>query len=571
MSADHAEEPRPGIVIVSRDPHCLNALEKEISKRYAIDYRVTDCHSTERAREDLEKFRDDGTPIALVLAAYGDEDPEGVKFLKTVRALHPRAKRVAVVRWGDFGTADPIFEAVTRGHIDHWLMRPEKDRDEEFHRSVTEFLEDWSAGVEGGFEAVRIIGDRKSSRVHELRDAFGQNHIPIRIHDAASPSGQRLLADTGLESPSLPVVELRFSSDPRPLENPTDLEIAEEFGIMKPIQDTYDVTIIGAGPAGLAAAVYASSEGRNTLVIERQKVGGQAGTSSMIRNFPGFEKGVSGNRLTFSTFLQAWSFQSDFYWMRQAERLSDATSLKLLTLSDGQVVRSRAIIISTGVAYRMLEIPELDALHGRGVFYGAAVTEAPAMKGEKVFVVGGGNSAGQAAMHLSKYADHVTILVRSGDLSTSMSEYLVKEIYETPNITVRFHVEIVDGGGDEYLERLVLRDRESGKEETVDAAALFVLIGSQPGTEWLAGAVARDEWGFIVTGPDLVAGVAEAKWELDRAPALLETSMPGVFAIGDVRRGSVKRVASAVGEGAIAVQLLHGYLEQEWQSATSWR
>ncbi|MGH2734771.1 MAG: NAD(P)/FAD-dependent oxidoreductase, partial [Actinomycetota bacterium] len=384
------------------------------------------------------------------------------------------------------------------------------------------------------------------------------------------PEGREKLTDLGLKSPKLPVVQLLLP-DARPLQDPDFLEILNEARITKPLAERYDVAIIGAGPAGLAAAVYASSEGLSTVVIEQWKMGGQAGSSSMIRNYPGFEKGVSGDRLTFGALQQAWLFKTHFQYLRGVQKLSDETSHKTLKLSDGQEVRARAVIIASGVTYRMLGIPELDALQNRGVFYGAAVTEAPGLKGQQVFVVGGGNSAGQAAVHLAKYAAQVTVLVRSGDLSASMSEYLVKEIRETSNIEVWFHVEIVGGGGDEYLERLVLRDLESGKEETREAAALFVLIGSQPGTEWLADAVTRDDWGFVVTGPDLLAGPAEPRWGHGRPPYLLETSMPGVFAIGDVRRGSVKRVASAVGEGAIAVQLLHGYLEREWQSATNLR
>lgn len=479
-----------------------------------------------------------------------------------------------MVRWGDFDTAGPVFDALTVGQIDHWLMRPEHSPDEEFHRSITEFLEDWSGGHSAGFEAVRIIGERWSSRTHELRDTFGRNHIPLGFYDANSESGRLLLADLGLESPALPVVVLRFTAQPTALTDPSDMEIADAFGIMKPLpsDERFDVAVVGSGPAGLAAAVYAASEGLKTLVVERQAVGGQAGTSSLIRNYIGFPKGVSGAKLAFSAYLQAWSFGTTFHFMRSATGLSSDGDDRLIALSDGTQARSRAVILACGVNYRRLGVASLDAFQGRGVFYGAAVAEAPAMQDKRVCVVGGGNSAGQAAVHLAKYASQVEVLVRTESLAASMSDYLVREIASAPNIEVRYSVELTGGAGSGRLEQLTLKHLESGAEETVDAAALFVLIGSRPETAWLPPAVARDDWGFIVTGAEL-EGRSESGdgWGLDRPPLLLETSMPGVFAVGDVRRGSVKRVASAVGEGAIVVQLVHQLRDLERQLATRGR
>jgi thioredoxin reductase (NADPH) len=472
-----------------------------------------------------------------------------------------------VIVWGDFETARPIFNSVTLGEIDHWLMRPEHERDEEFHRSLTEFLEDWTAEREVTFEAVRIIGKRRSPRSSELLDAFARNHIPVGFYEADSEQGARLLGDLGLADPELPVVLLRFAPNPTPLINPSDMEIADAFGITQPLEPDahFDVAIIGSGPAGLAAAVYAASEGLETLILEREAVGGQAGTSSLIRNYLGFPKGVSGNKLAISAYLQAWSFGANFHFMRDVEGLGKADDAYILKLSDGTEARSNCVIIASGVTYRRLEIDSLDALQGRGVFYGAAVSEAAAMKDKRVLVVGGGNSAGQSAVHLSKYATEVIVLVRRETVSESMSGYLVRELEAIPNIEVRLGLEISDGGGIDGFDHVVVRNRLSGAEERIEADALFVLIGSQPGTEWLRDSVVRDDWGFIVTGHDLVSGDYEYPWTLDRPPMLLETSWPGVFAVGDVRRGSVKRVASSVGEGAIAVQLLHHHYEGQRQ------
>jgi thioredoxin reductase len=568
LTDDAAGDDRPNILIVSREELCIRILDEEIGKRYSADYRIHLFGDPEQALEELIALREDDAPVALILSGYGPIDPQGLDFLTKARPVHPTSKRVAVVRWGDFDTTKPIFDAVTLGHIDHWVMRPEHQRDEEFHRSITEFLEDWSAGRGAAFEAVRIIGDRWTPRGHELADTFSRNHIPIGFYDAGARQGQEMLESLGLESPSLPVVVLRFAQPPTVMEDPTDIEIADAFGIMKPLpQDAhFDATVIGTGPAGLAAAVSAASEGYKTLVLERLALGGQAGMSSMIRNYPGFPKGVSGHKLAFNMFLQAWSFGVTFHWMREATGLRADGSEKIIELSDGTSVRSRSVIIASGASYRLLNVPALDELQGRGVFYSAGTSEASAMKGRHVFVVGGGNSAGQAARHLSQFAAQVTLLVRGEALSASMSDYLIKEIHSSPNIDVRHNSEVVGGGGDGFLDHIVVRDRTSGEEAALEAGALFVLIGSEPRTQWLANAVARDPWGSILTGSDITSQ-QEFRWDLERAPLILETSMPGVFAAGDVRRGSVKRVASAAGAGAAAIQILHEYFEYERQAA----
>jgi thioredoxin reductase (NADPH) len=453
-----------------------------------------------------------------------------------------------------------VFEALTLGKIDHWVMGPEGEPDEEFHRFVTEFLSYWADLQDRGFEAVRIVDDGLSPRARELRDQFRRNSIPTRVYDATSPVGRRTIEESGLDSPELPLVILRFGSQQKPLANPSALEIAEAFDVFTSIDpdERFDVTVIGAGPAGLGAAMYAASEGLKTLIVEWEAVGGQAGSSSHIRNYLGFPQGTSGSRLIFHAFLQAWSFGSKLYIFRKAESLEQDGNDRIVHFSDGTAARSRTVVVATGAAYRHLGVPGLEDFQNRGVFYGAAVTEAPVMTGKRVFVVGGGNSAGQAALHLARYAQEVTILVRGNNLAHSMSDYLLKEIDAVPNVRVQWRTQIVGGGGGDSLDYLVLQDLDTDAEQRTHADGLFVLIGSEPHTEWLDDIVRRDRWGFVLTGPDLFE--EEDAWALERPPLLLETSLPGVFAAGDVRHGSVKRVASAVGQGAIVVQLIHQYL-----------
>ena len=507
----------------------------------------------------MRDLRAAGLPVALVIGGVGAQDPDGIEVLAAVRAIDPTALRVAAVRWGDWESVRSVFDAVTLGTIDHWVTRPVQAPAEEFHRSITEFLREWGSERGGGFEAARVIGERWSARSQELRDLFARHRVPAGFYDATSGRGRQMLGELGLASPDLPVVVLRFGAGRPALVNPSNRQIADAFGVMTPISagEVFDVAVVGAGPAGLAAAVYASSEGLRTVVVEHEAIGGQAGTSSMIRNYPGFSQGISGARLAQETWQQAWTFGTTFLYMRQAQGLSSQDGRYRLRLSDGGVLTARTVIIATGATYRRLGIPHLEDLQGRGVFYGAAASEAPAMRGRNVFVAGGGNSAGQTALHLAKWASQVTILVRAKSLADSMSDYLIRQIGAAPNIDVCYRVQVAGGTGTGHLESLVLQDTVSGARRSVPADALFVLIGSQPRTQWLAGSVARDRRGFILTGPDLPAGT---RWPPGRPPLPLETSLPGVFAAGDVRRGSVKRVASAVGEGAATIPLVHRYL-----------
>ena len=461
---------------------------------------------------------------------------------------------MAAVRWGEWDIARPVFDAITTGKIDHWVTCPVQAPDEEFHESITRFLGEWRRQRGGGFEAVQVIGEHWSARSQELRDTFSRNGIPLGFYDADSAPGRQMLRELRAESAELPVVVLRFGGQQSALANPSNLEIAEAFGLMTPIPDgeVFDVAVVGAGPAGLAAAVYASSEGLRTVVIEREAIGGQAGTSSMIRNYPGFAQGVSGARLAFAAYQQAWFFGTTFLFMREPVGLAREDGCYRLTLSDGGTLTTRTVVITTGATYRRLGVPRLEDLQGRGVFYGAGVSEAPAMSGQKVFVIGGGNSAGQAALHLARWAEQVTLLVRSQSLADGMSDYLIREIEAAPKVDVRYRVQVVDGTGTDHLESLVFEDRKTRARRSVPADGLFVLIGSEPRTEWLGEGLARDRWGFILTGQD-VADDPGARWHADRQPLPHETSLPGVFAAGDVRRGSVKRVASAVGEGAVTI------------------
>ena len=509
----------------------------------------------------MRDLRAAGLPVALVIGGVGGQDRDGIEVLAAVRAIDPAALRVAAVGWGDWESVRSVFDAVTLGTVDHWVNRPVRAPAEEFHRSITEFLREWGIQRGGGFEPVQVIGERWSARSQELRDLFARHRVPAGFYDAASGHGGQMLRDLGLEPTELPVVVLRFAAQQSTLVNPSNLEIADAFGVMTPISpgEVFDVAVVGAGPAGLAAAVGASSEGLRTVVVEHEAVGGQAGTSSMIRNYPGFSQGIRGALLAQEAWQQAWTFGTTFVYMRQAQGLTRNDGHYRLRLSDGRTLTARAVIIATGAAYRRLCIPALEDLQGRGVFYGAATSEAPAMRGRNVFVAGGGNSAGQAALHLAKWARQVTILVRAPSLAAGMSDYLIRQIGATPNVDVCYHVQVAGGSGTSHLHSLVLQDTDSGARRTVPADALFVLIGAQPRTQWLGEAVARDRWGFIRTGPELPAGT-HADWAAGRPPLPLETSLPGVFAAGDVRRGSVKRVASAVGEGAATIPLVHRYL-----------
>jgi thioredoxin reductase (NADPH) len=545
---------KPVIFAVDAGVESFARIEYGLRRRYGVDYRVVCESSAMGAMKTLRELKAAGEKVALVLADQWMPDISGVEFLARARQLFPSTKRAVLIEWGDRSTQGPVLRAMTLGHIDYYINKPERPGDENFHRMIAEFLYDWAKVNRPVYKEIEVVGEREAPRSQELRDILNRHGVLHAFYPVESMEGQELLARVGKTSAALPVLVL-FGK--QVLIDPSNAELADAFGVNRPLeQREVDLVIVGAGPAGLAAAVYGASEGLSTLILEGEAVGGQAGTSSLIRNYLGFPWGVGGAELARRATEQAWWFGATFRFMRNATALRREGSELVVTLSDRTEVVGRAVVLATGVSYRRLAIPSLEGLVGAGVFYGAAVSEAQAMKGQEVYVVGGANSAGQAAMHLSKYASRVTLLVRGRSLSTSMSDYLIKEIEVADNIDVRFETTVVGGGGEGRLEHLLLKNSVSGLTETVCGAALFVLIGAEPHTGWLPEEIERDRRGYVLTGQD---HLRDGQWPLGRPPLLMETSMPGVFAVGDVRLGSVKRVASAVGAGAIAIQSVHEY------------
>jgi thioredoxin reductase (NADPH) len=552
---------RPVLMAVDDEAVALRALEGELGKRYGADYQVVCAATPEVGLRRLEQLKDDGGRLALVLADQWMPSMTGVEFLGHVRRLHPRAQRVVLINWGDRSTAGPILQASALGQIDDWTAKPWGPGDEFFHQAISGFLNEWARLHRPRFEAFRVVGEQWAPRSHEIRDLLSRNSIPFGFYPVDSEQGRALVERVGRTGEQLPVVVL---FDGRVLVDPSNAELADALGIKtRPEAGTYDVAVVGAGPAGLAAAMYGASEGLDTAVLEHEALGGQAGTSSMIRNYLGFPRGVSGAELAQRAYEQAWILGADFIYGPSAVGLRSVGPDQVVALGDGGEATSRAVILATGVSWRRLGVPSLDGLVGAGVFYGAAASEARAVRGREVYVVGGANSAGQAAVHLARYAARVVMLVRGASLGEAMSDYLVREIQAAPNIVVRYSTQAVDGHGDGHLTALTLKDRTTGTTQTVPATALFILIGAEPHTDWLPETIGRDRWGFVLTGSDLLQdGRPPAGWPLDRPPMPLETSLPGVFAVGDVRHGSTKRVASAVGEGSIAIRLIHEYLSQ---------
>jgi len=544
---------KPVLVLADDEDTSLQALARELESRYGVHYQVVSSSSAEMALARLAELKAAGADVPLVLADQRMPGMSGTELLARVRDIFPTARRGLLISWGDRSAPAPFLEAAALGQLEFYLNRPTWSPDEQFHRVITGSLEEWwrEQGVRG--ELVTVIGDDPSARVHEIRDLLARNNVPFGFYPSSSPAGRAALRRLGVSEPAGPVLSLDTGVV---LVDPANAEVAEALGQkVRPAGQVYDVVIVGAGPAGLAAAVYAASEGLSTALLEGEAFGGQAGTSSRIRNYLGFPSGVSGAELAQRAYEQAWVFGTHFVYGNAATSLAKDQDLLVVGLEDGSEARARAVVIATGVSYRRLQVPALDGLAGAGVFYGAGTIEAQAIAAKPAFVVGGGNSAGQAAMHLAKYAQQVTILVRSRSLAASMSDYLIREIQAAPNVDVRYRCEVAGGGGSGHLEQLLLRDRDSGDTELVPAAGLFVLIGAQPFTSWLPESVRRDQWGFILTGPD-----TGQDWPLQRAPLLLETTAPGVFAVGDVRHGSMKRVAAAVGDGSTAIRLIHDYL-----------
>jgi thioredoxin reductase (NADPH) len=551
---------QPVILVVDDDMTSLTITEQELRKRYGRDYRVLARQSAVAALEELRRLKEAGHPVALVLADQNMPEMQGTDFLGEARGVDPMAKRVMLVSWGDRDAPEAILTGCAVGQIEFFVTKPwHTAPDERFHREVAGFLYEWSRLQRPVYEAVRVIGEPWAPRSHELRDLLGRNGVAYGFYDAASPEGREVLADAGLDDPpALPVVVV-FGG--RVLVDPGNREVAEALGVRsRPSADECDLLVVGAGPAGLAAAVYGSSEGLATVVLEREALGGQAGQSTMIHNYLGFPAGISGDELTFRAYEQAWQFGAEFLFSNEATSLTSDGDGHLVQLSDGSSIRARSVILAMGVTYRTLAMPRLDSFRGSGVFYGSVSSEARSLKDLEVFVVGGGNSAGQAAIHLAKYARQVTLVMRGDGLSDTMSRYLVSILENAHRVTLRPHTIVVNGDGDTRLRKLTLEQMDSGEREVVPADALFVMIGADPHTAWLPEELARDENGYLLTGAEVMDSGLPRPWPLQRLPLGLETSLPGVFAAGDVRAESVKRVASAVGEGAVAVRLAQQHL-----------
>jgi len=541
----------------------------ELSRRYGEDYRVICQGSATEAVATLERMRDTGQPVAVVLADQWLEGTTGTDFLIRVRTLHPHAKRALMIEWGawsDPDTATAVLRAMALGHIDYYAVKPWRVPDEQFHRLISEFVYEWCRANSKQSREISLVAEPWTARAHELRSLLTRSGVPYAFHASGSEEARDLVEDTDADVPGPGDPPLIVMHSGKTIVDPSNAELVEAFGVRTELEgeSDFDLVIVGAGPAGLAAAVYASSEGLHTLVVERETVGGQAGSTSLIRNYLGFSRGISGGDLAQRAYQQAWVFGTRFLIAREAVELANHGERQLITVPEVGPVSAKAVVLATGVSYRRLGIPSLEALTGAGVFYGAAISEARALAGQRAFVVGGGNSAGQAAVHLARAGGRVTLLVRGPALATGMSRYLCEEIDAARGIDVRLNAEVVDAGGEGRLERLVIRDNASGETDEVDAAAVFILIGARPHTDWLPAAVARDAGGYLLTGAEATRDAnLGGRWPLERPPMMFETSLPGVFAVGDVRRGSVKRVASAVGQGSAVIQQVHELLGEQ--------
>lgn len=552
--------PVPVILAADESGDALGVVESQLIQRYAHDYRVLCLSDPGAALQKLTELASADQDVALVLAGTPQVSMVRNGLLDRVRELHPHAKRALLVPlhvWADKAAAEAVRASIALGGADYYVVRPAASRDEVFHEAVSSFLLEWATERRAVPHTVHIVGEAWSGRAYELREVFGRCAVPHAFCLADSPEGRGLLARAG-PGAKLPLMVLPGG---RVLSDPSNAEIAEAAGAPSYLDEgSYDVAIVGAGPAGLSAAVYGGAEGLRVLVIDEGGIGGQARSSSLIRNYLGFPKGVSGSRLAEQAYEQASVFGATFVLMHRAAALTRSGNLIHVSLAEGRRVRARAVILATGATYRRLGVPALEALHGAGVYYGGPVSEAPAVSGRQAYVAGGGNSAGQAALHLATYARQVVLLVRAHSLQAGMSDYLIRAIDAAPNVEVRTCTTVAGGGGEGRLQQLVLRDGRTGAQETVTADALFVLIGAHPRTDWLPPEIARDAHGFLLAGEEFADG---GNWPLKRRPYPLETSMPGVIAAGDVRHSSIKRVASAVGEGSIAIQIAQAILAGE--------
>ncbi|GAB4040607.1 NAD(P)/FAD-dependent oxidoreductase [Spirosoma jeollabukense] len=549
----------PIIFSIDDDQQVLQAIQHDLRQQYRKKYRILCTTSAKEALDSLPELKKKGEEVALFLSDQRMPTMNGVEFLSQARKIFPNAKRALLTAYSDI---DAAVRAINEVQLDYYIAKPWDPPEEKLYPVLDDLLSDWQSDYRPPYEGLKLVGYQFSPRSHELKDFLAGNLFPYQWLDIEDdPHAQELLDLHGIERTDLPVVVL---GDGTVLKQPTIGDVGGKVGLQpKATHDLYDLAIIGAGPAGLAAAVYGGSEGLRTILVDKRAPGGQAGTSSRIENYLGFPNGLSGSDLARRAITQAQRFGVEFLAPQEVISIKSQGQYKHISMADGSEVVTRSIVLSTGVAYHKLENESLDKYTGAGVYYGAATTEAYAFKGRPVYIVGGGNSAGQGAMYLSRTASEVFICVRRNDLSSTMSQYLIDQIERTPNITVLGCTEVVEGLGKEQLECLVLEDMNTKERRTVKAAGLFIFIGTKPYTDWIAMDIIKDNKGFIATGRDL-AKFADFKqvWKHDREPYLLETCSPGIFAAGDVRAGAMNRVASAVGEGAMAVSFVHKYLAE---------
>ncbi len=553
---------RPVILSVDDDPDVLRAVERDLRKRYSSTYRVMRAESGQAALDLLKRLKQTNDPVALLLVDHRMPNMNGIETLVEAVKFYPEAKRVLLTAYAD---TDAAIKAINQVQLNHYLLKPWDPPEQLLYPVLDDLLGDWQSNFRPPFQGVRVLGTRWSPKSYEIRDFLARNQIPYQWLDAEAaerePEVRRLMDSLAQPDQKLPIV---FFQSGDPMTQPELPDVAARLGLQtKAGLDFYDLAIVGGGPAGLAAAVYGASEGLRTVMVEREAPGGQAGLSSRIENYLGFPSGLSGGDLARRAVTQAKRFGVEIVSPQDATGLRVDGPYRYLKLGNGSELSCHTLLLAMGVQWRKLDIPGMDRLQGAGVYYGAASTEALSCRDEEVYVVGGANSAGQAAMFFSKYARRVIMLVRGESLAASMSQYLIDQVKQTENIHLEFNSRVVEAHGEDRLQAISITCDLSGETNKVPATALFIFIGAEPRTDWLQDTVERDERGFILTGMDLMIGGKRPKgWQLDRDPGLLETNIPGVFAVGDVRHGSIKRVASGVGEGSVAIQFVHQYLSK---------
>jgi thioredoxin reductase (NADPH) len=552
--------PKPVLLTVDDDPEVLRAIERDLRSRYADRYRIMRANSGSAGLATLRELKARNNPVALLLADQRMPQMDGVGFLSEATEIHPLAKRALLTAYADTNAA---IDAINEARVHYYFMKPWDPPEEKLFPALDDLLHDWTSTFRPPYEGIRVLGTRWSNRSYEMRDFLARNQVPYQWIDVelaqSDPEVRSLIASLGPEAETLPLI---LFPDGARLAEPPLPAVADKIGLRTHAQTNfYDLAIVGGGPAGLAAAVYGASEGLRTVIIEREAPGGQAGLSSRIENYLGFPSGLTGGDLTRRAVAQAKRFGVEILSPQEATGIRVDGPYRYLKLSDGSEISCHVLLLAMGVQWRTLDIPGIDKLRGAGVYYGGGTSEAISCKGETVYVIGGANSAGQAAMHFSKFTEKVIMLIRGASLSSTMSHYLIEQIQNTPNIEVWTRTSVVAVHGESRLTGITVQCSPSGDTKELPASSLFIFIGAQPRTQWLGSLIERDDHGFILSGPDLIRdGKRPQSWTLDRDPSLLETSVPGVFAVGDVRHGSVKRVASGVGEGAVVVQFMHQYL-----------